>query len=83
MAKLKQHKIPHQHQRGEIQDNALKALVTSSLFRQRVEKQQKGKGSYKRKPKHSKSGYENPIIKVLLENFNNRVFSIYHTVIFY
>ncbi|RXJ74668.1 ribosome alternative rescue factor ArfA [Veronia nyctiphanis] len=39
----------YQHQRGEIKDNALKALVTDKLFRARVERPKKGKGSYSRK----------------------------------
>ncbi|SJL84470.1 alternative ribosome-rescue factor A [Vibrio palustris] len=39
--------------RGQIQDNALKALVTSKIFKTRVEKAKKGKGSYVRKAKHS------------------------------
>ena len=38
--------------RGEIKDNALKAVVTSQLFRSRVEKAKKGKGSFSRKAKH-------------------------------
>lgn len=38
--------------RGKIRDNALKAVVTSPLFRQRVEKAKKGKGSFNRKMKH-------------------------------
>ena len=38
--------------RGVIRDNALKAVVTSQLFRQRVEKAKKGKGSFNRKMKH-------------------------------
>ena len=37
--------------RGKIKDNALKAIVTSELFKMRVEKPKKGKGSYKRKQK--------------------------------
>ncbi|ENM5907321.1 ribosome alternative rescue factor ArfA [Vibrio mimicus] len=37
--------------RGTVKDNALKAVVTSSLFRCRVEKAKKGKGSYTRKEK--------------------------------
>lgn len=41
-----------EHKRGKIKDNALKALVTSPLFRTRVEKAKKGKGSYSRKAKH-------------------------------
>ncbi len=38
--------------RGQINDNALKAVVTSTLFKQRVEKAKKGKGSFSRKMKH-------------------------------
>ncbi|XAW87580.1 ribosome alternative rescue factor ArfA [Vibrio sp. CDRSL-10 TSBA] len=38
--------------RGTIKDNALKAVVTSPLFRQRVEKAKKGKGSFKRSMKY-------------------------------
>ncbi|MCG7496474.1 ribosome alternative rescue factor ArfA [Vibrio sp. Of7-15] len=57
MAKNKKHKIKSntgcvEHHRGEIQDNALKALVTSQLFRSKVEKAKKGKGSFQRKQKH-------------------------------
>ncbi|WP_419148286.1 alternative ribosome-rescue factor A [Pseudoalteromonas 'SMAR'] len=50
MKKAKQHR--HDHQRGDIKDNALKALVTSPLFKIKVEKSKKGKGSYQRKAKH-------------------------------
>ncbi|NUU65568.1 ribosome alternative rescue factor ArfA [Enterobacteriaceae bacterium BIT-l23] len=42
----------YQHKRGKIQDNALEALLHDPLFRQRIEKNSKGKGSYKRKAKH-------------------------------
>lgn len=38
--------------RGEIKDNALKAVVTSQLFRTRVVKAKKGRGSFSRKMKH-------------------------------
>ena len=34
--------------KGAIQDNALKALVKSNLFRHKVERNKKGKGSYNR-----------------------------------
>ncbi len=44
--------LPHDHQRGDIQDNMLKAVITSPLFRTRVVKAKKGKGSYNRKDKH-------------------------------
>lgn len=42
----------HEHHRGEIKDNAIKALVTSVLFKSKVEKAKKGKGSYQRSTKH-------------------------------
>ncbi|MEZ8824243.1 alternative ribosome-rescue factor A [Vibrio amylolyticus] len=38
--------------RGEIKDNALKAMVTSKLFKAKVEQAKKGKGSYRRSNKH-------------------------------
>ncbi|NOH79847.1 ribosome alternative rescue factor ArfA [Vibrio sp. RE86] len=38
--------------RGDIKDNALKAMVTSKLFRAKVEKAKKGKGSFTRRAKH-------------------------------
>ena len=44
----------HDHGRGVIQDNHLKALVTSPLCQARVEPSKKGKGSYQRKAKHGK-----------------------------
>lgn len=40
--------MKHQHNKGKIQDNAIKALVRSNLFRYRTEKPKKGKGSYNR-----------------------------------
>ena len=46
----------HDHGRGVIQDNHLKALVTSTLFQGRVEPSKKGKGSYQRKAKHGSGG---------------------------
>ncbi|MFC3031914.1 alternative ribosome-rescue factor A [Pseudoalteromonas fenneropenaei] len=48
----KNKRIAHDHQRGEINDNAIKALVTSVLFKSKVEKAKKGKGSYQRNAKH-------------------------------
>ncbi|MEG0281060.1 MAG: ribosome alternative rescue factor ArfA [Morganella sp. (in: enterobacteria)] len=42
------------HKRGIINDNALEALLSDPLFRQRVEKNKKGKGSYNRKGKFNK-----------------------------
>jgi len=45
--------------RGTINHSALGALVTSKVFSMRVEKAKKGKGSYKRKAKHSgKESYQ-------------------------
>lgn len=40
--------MKHQYNKGKIQDNAIKALVRSNLFRYRTEKPKKGKGSYNR-----------------------------------
>ncbi|MEG9482281.1 ribosome alternative rescue factor ArfA [Mannheimia sp. HC-2023] len=45
------------HQRGDIQESAVKALVTDPLFKIRVEKNSKGKGSYRRNEKHKKTLY--------------------------
>ena len=42
----------YQHTKGQIKDNAIEALLHDPLFRQRVEKNKKGKGSYLRKDKH-------------------------------
>lgn len=47
--------------RGTINDNALKALVTSQLFRTRVVKAKKGKGSFQRKAKHRGTEAKSPI----------------------
>ncbi|MBF0803532.1 MULTISPECIES: ribosome alternative rescue factor ArfA [unclassified Neisseria] len=49
--------------KGKIQDNALKALVKSNLFRHKVFKNKKGKGAYSRKGRHN-----NPSGFPLLEN---------------
>ncbi|MEE1673391.1 ribosome alternative rescue factor ArfA [Agarivorans aestuarii] len=50
MAKKKVAKLlAHEHGRGQINDNAIKALVTSQLFKSKVERPKKGKGSYTRK----------------------------------
>ncbi len=46
----------YRHTKGKIQDNAIEALLHDPLFRQRVEKNSKGKGSYRRKDKHAKGG---------------------------
>lgn len=46
----------YQHTKGKIKDNAVEALLHDPLFRQRVEKNHKGKGSYQRKMKHVRKG---------------------------
>lgn len=46
----------YQHTKGQIKDNAIEALLHDPLFRQRVEKNKKGKGSYLRKGKHAQRG---------------------------
>ncbi|MDI6478687.1 alternative ribosome-rescue factor A [Cronobacter dublinensis] len=46
----------YKHTKGQIQDNAIEALLHDPLFRQRIEKNLKGKGSYQRKGKHGKQG---------------------------
>lgn len=46
----------YRHTKGQIQENAIEALLHDPLFRQRVEKNTKGKGSYRRKDKHTKGG---------------------------
>lgn len=48
----------YRHTRGKIQDNAIEALLHDPLFRQRVEKNKKGKGSFQRKEKHAGKGYQ-------------------------
>ena len=46
----------YQHKKGIIKDNAIEALLHDPLFRQRVEQNKKGKGSYQRNAKHGKRG---------------------------
>ncbi|WP_034499009.1 alternative ribosome-rescue factor A [Buttiauxella agrestis] len=46
----------YQHKKGAIRDNAIEALLHDPLFRQRVEQNKKGKGSYQRTAKHAKRG---------------------------
>ena len=48
----------YQHTKGQINDNAIEALLHDPLFRQRVERNKKGKGSYLRKDKHAKRGFK-------------------------
>ncbi len=47
----------YKHQKGVIQENALQALLHDPLFKQRIEKNLKGKGSYRRKEKNGKGSY--------------------------
>lgn len=54
----------YQHTRGEIKDNAIQALLHDRLFRHRVEKKLKGKGSYQRKAKHNHRYFEKPDHKI-------------------
>lgn len=51
------------HTQGVIKDNAVMALLGDKLFRQRVEKKRKGKGSYQRKAKHLGKMFEKPDYK--------------------
>lgn len=52
----------YQHRKGIINDNALEALLHDPLYRQRIERNQKGKGSYRRKEKHAKGQQRRPAI---------------------
>lgn len=47
-------KNSYRHQKGQITDNALQALLHDPLFKQRIEKNKKGKGSYQRQEKYGK-----------------------------
>ena len=53
----------YQHTRGVVRDNAIMALLHDKLFRQRIEKKRKGKGSYQRKAKHAGKFFEKPDYK--------------------
>ncbi|MGB9098084.1 alternative ribosome-rescue factor A [Erwinia sp.] len=46
----------YQHKKGVIRDNAIEALLHDPLFKVRIEVNQKGKGSFRRKDKHAKKG---------------------------
>ena len=54
----------YQHAKGIVKDNAVMALLHDKLFRQRVEKKRKGKGSYQRKAKYASNWFEKPDDKV-------------------
>lgn len=47
----------YQHKKGKIRDNAIEALLHDPLFKPRIEVNQKGKGSYRRKDKHAGKGF--------------------------
>ena len=54
-------RMKHEHNKGTIRDNALKALVRSNLFRHKTERKKKGKGSYNRQEaKKWRDGFEQP-----------------------
>ncbi|MDR7344109.1 alternative ribosome-rescue factor [Pantoea alhagi] len=48
----------YQHKKGKIKNNAIEALLHDPLFKTRIEVNVKGKGSYRRKAKNNKSGWE-------------------------
>ena len=58
-----ENKTVYLHTRGVIKDNAVMALLHDKLFRQRIEKKRKGKGSYQRKAKHAGKMFEKPDYK--------------------
>lgn len=59
------------HGRGVIKDNALAALVTSKVYKSKVEPPKKGKGSqYNRKVKHKGlSKNDRPFYYIAILNF--------------
>lgn len=77
---MKHTKAPHQHERGEIRDNALQALVTSPLFRPRIENNKKGKGSYRRVK--NRRDWESSIKSSICGSFNTALlpysYRLYH-----
>lgn len=44
--------LVYEHKRGKIQESTIKAMVTDPLFHSRIERNKKGKGSYRRHEKH-------------------------------
>ena len=61
----------YQHTKGQIKDNAIEALLHDPLFRQRVEKNKKGKGSYMRKGKHGNRGNWLRAVILLFQQITN------------
>lgn len=64
---VQQPQLDYAHGRGQIRESAVKALVTDKLFRSRVERNRKGKGSYQRNAKHRKG--ETPFKSVQTVHF--------------
>lgn len=76
--------MTYQHQRGVIKENAIQALLHDKLFRQRVERNKKGKGSYQRQAKHANRYYEKPDNKIsMIRDFIIGLFSIRKVCVMY
>ena len=76
--------MAYQHQRGVIKENAIQALLHDKLFRQRVERNKKGKGSYQRQAKHTNRYYEKPDNKIsMIRDFIIGLFSIRKVYVMY
>ncbi|MDG6882659.1 Alternative ribosome-rescue factor A [Phocoenobacter uteri] len=73
-------KLNYNHQRGEIKESVIKAMVTDPLFRTRIVKSKKGKGSYQRNEKHRKAVLkgESPFKNILVRFFLNGFFKSYY-----
>ncbi|STO55701.1 ArfA [Canicola haemoglobinophilus] len=66
--------IKYRHQKGVIRDNAIQALLHDPLFRQRIERKHKGKGSYQRRAKHVGNILKTRLSNFWQQRFYNRVF---------
>ena len=67
-----------------IKENAIQALLHDKLFRQRVERNKKGKGSYQRHAKHANRYYEKPDNKIsMIRDFIIGLFSIRKVYVMY
>ena len=76
--------MAYHHQRRVIKENAIQALLHDKLFRQRVERNKKGKGSYQRKAKHANRYYEKPDNKIsMIRDFIIGLFSIRKVYVMY
>ena len=77
--------MTYQHQRGVIKENAIQALLHDKLFRQRIERNKKGKGSYQRQAKHAnRCYYEKPDNKIsMVRDFIIGLFSIRKVYVIY